>query len=144
MTSTSARDSIPHCVGPSVGWSVTLCFFGVFRAVFASLLLPNRTRLILPCIRPCFLVAYTGLYTPLCRSVGRLVGRSVGPSVTHLFFRRFSGSFRITAPAQSHPTDSAVYTALFLCCITILYPFSPFQLQEDQRVFHQQPCFRRS
>ena len=47
------------------------------------------------------------------RLVGRLVGRSVGRSVTHLFFRRFSGSFCITAPAQSHATDSAVYTALF-------------------------------
>ena len=35
-----------------VGRSVS-CFFGVFRAVFASLLLPNHTRLILPCIRPC-------------------------------------------------------------------------------------------
>ena len=39
-------------VGPLVGRSVTH-FFGVFRAVFASLLLPNRTRLILPCIWPC-------------------------------------------------------------------------------------------
>ena len=37
---------------------------------------------------------------------------SVGWSVTHLFFRRFSGSFRITAPAQSHATDSPAYTAL--------------------------------
>ena len=47
--------------------------------------------------------------------VGRSVGWSVGWSVTHLFFRRFLGSFRITAPAQSHATDSAVYnTALFL------------------------------
>ena len=46
-------------------------------------------------------------------SVRRLVGRSVGRSVTHLFFWRFSGSFCITAPAQSHATDSAVYTALF-------------------------------
>ena len=51
-----------------------------------------------------FLVAFTRLYTPLCRSIGR--------SVTHLLFRRFSGSFCITAPAQSHATDSAVYTAL--------------------------------
>ena len=62
---------------------------------------------------PSFLVACTRLYTPLCRSVGRSVGWSVGRSVTHLFFRRFLGSFRITAPAQSHATDSAVYTALF-------------------------------
>ena len=60
-----------------------------------------------------FLVACTRLYTPLCRSVGWSVGRSVGRSVTHLFFHRFSGSFHITAPAQSHATDSAVYTALF-------------------------------
>ena len=55
-----------------------------------------------------FLVACTRLYIPLCRSVGWSVGRSV----THLFFRHFSSSFRITAPAQSHATDSAMYTAL--------------------------------
>ena len=42
------------------------------------------------------------------------VSPSIGPSITFLFFRRFLGSFRITAPAQSHATDSAVYTALFL------------------------------
>ena len=47
-------------------------------------------------------------------SVRRSVGRSVGPvGLTHLFFRRFSGSLCIPAPAQSHATDSAVYTALF-------------------------------
>ena len=53
-------------------------------------------------------------------SVGRLVGWSVGPlvrwSVGNAFvFSAFSGSFRITAPAQSHATDSVVYTALFSC-----------------------------
>ena len=31
----------------------------------------------------------------------------------HLFFQCFLGSFGITAPAQSHATDSAMYTALF-------------------------------
>ena len=53
----------PLCrsVGWLVGWlvclsdgrSVTHLFFQRFWAVFASLLLPNRTRLILPCTRPC-------------------------------------------------------------------------------------------
>ena len=47
--------SVGRSVGWSVGRSVThLFFFGVFRAVFAPLLLPNHTRLILPCIRPCW------------------------------------------------------------------------------------------
>ena len=42
-------------------WSISrlvgdaFVFFGIFLAVFASLLLPNRARLILPCIRPCFI-----------------------------------------------------------------------------------------
>ena len=39
---------------------------------------------------------------------------SVGRSVTHLLFRCFLGSFCMTAPAQSHATNSAVYPALFL------------------------------
>ena len=68
-----------------------------------------------------FLDASSHLYNRFCPlvgwSVGCLVGwsvgRSVGRSVTHLFLRRFLGSFRITAPAQSHATDSAVHTALF-------------------------------
>ena len=41
--------------------------------------------------------------------VGWLIGRSVG----NAFVLRFPGSFCITAPAQSHATDSAVYMALF-------------------------------
>ena len=43
-----------------------------------------------------------------------LVSWSVGWSVGNalFFFWRFLGSYRITAPAQSHATDSAVYTAL--------------------------------
>ena len=45
-------------------------------------------------------------------SVRRLVGWLVGWSVGNAFV--FSGSFRILAPAQSHATDSAVYTALFI------------------------------
>ena len=67
------------------------------------------------CMYQCllFLVACTRLYTSLCWSVGWLVGRSVCLLVTHLLFWRFSGSFRITAPAQSHATNSAVYPALF-------------------------------
>ena len=39
----------------SVGRSVTHLFFQRFSGSFSSLLLPNRKRLILPCIRPCFL-----------------------------------------------------------------------------------------
>ena len=58
-----ARDSIPHCVGPLVGWSfgwsvgrsVTHLFFQRFSGSFRITAPPNRTRLILPCIRPCFL-----------------------------------------------------------------------------------------
>ena len=46
-------------------------------------------------------------------SIGWSVGRLVGPLVTHLFFWHFLGSFCITAPAQLHVTDSAMYTALF-------------------------------
>ena len=72
-----------------------------------------------------FLIGRDSIICYVGSSIGRLVGQTVGwtvgwlvgwlvsRSVTHLFFRRFSGSFRLTAPAQSHATDSAVYTALF-------------------------------
>ena len=47
-------------------------------------------------------------------SVGPSVGWSVGWLVGNAFvFSAFFGQFCITAPAQSHATDSAVYTALF-------------------------------
>ena len=50
-------------------------------------------------------------------SVRWLVGWLVGLSVMNLFCQCFLGSFGITAPAQSHVTDSAVYTALFFLAI---------------------------
>ena len=46
--------SIRWLVHWSVGLSVTHLFFGVFSAIFASLLLPNCSRQILPRIRPCW------------------------------------------------------------------------------------------
>ena len=68
-------------------------------------------------------------------SVRRLVGWLVGPSVGNAFvFLAFSGSFRITAPAQSHATDSAVYTALFLSISLFFSPlcfFRRFKLKGD-------------
>ena len=68
-----------------------------------------------------FLVACTRLDKSLCR----LVGRSVGPSVRRSPLYENEPNQRektvsaleairnVTAPAQKHATDDAVYTALF-------------------------------
>ena len=53
---------------------------------------------------------HTTLYPTV--SVHWLVGWSVGNAFV---FLAFFGQLRITAPAQSHATDSAVYTALLFC-----------------------------
>ena len=109
IISLGLRDSICHCVGPlvyrsvsqSVGGSVgqyPICFFsifGVMRAVFASLLLPNHKQLLQPCIwhpplpLPSTLLPLPNIrdYASLCirqcmsQTAGSLVGLLDGPSV---------------------------------------------------------------
>ena len=72
-----------------------------------------------------FLVACTRLYKTLCWSIGR----SIGPSVSYIYFLSqillFWGLQRlITAPAQPHATKIAVYTALFIFRLGLLFPAS--------------------
>ena len=76
------------------------------------------------CVYSQFLVAYTRLYKTLCWLVGLSVGPTVlvrllvVPSVGYIYFQSrillFWGLQKlITAPAQPHATEIAVYTALF-------------------------------
>ena len=64
------------------------------------------------------LVACTRLYKSLCRSVGRSVGPSVRsnenePNQHEKAVSALEAISNVTAPAQKHATDDAVYTALF-------------------------------
>ena len=69
-----------------------------------------------------FLGATKHLYNWLCPLVCRLVGWSVGNAfVFFVFFWRFLGSFCIAAHAQSHVTDSAVFTALFFSRMLLFF-----------------------
>ena len=63
-----------------------------------------------------------------CQSVDPLVGLSVRPSVPLVRKRAESaqkdcfsaGGSNVTAPAQKHATDDAVYTALFMIILKII------------------------
>ena len=86
-----------------------------FAIIYCDALLIHHGKIIFPIFWGTNFFVFSRVHVTLYPtvSVRWSVGPSVRPSVTHLFFRRFSGSFCITAPAQSHATDSAVYTALF-------------------------------
>ena len=66
-----------------------------------------------------FLVACTRLYKTLCRSVRPSVGLFTSNFRSHISLFRGLQSC-ITAPAQPHATDVAVYPALFF--LSLLFP----------------------
>ena len=91
-----------------------------------------------------FLSLFQLLSRGLRDSISRCVVPSICRSVPPLLFRRFrhfASSFRITAPAQSHVTDAAVYTLLLTApAHHITTPAQPPWL----RVSCIRPCFNKS